>query len=114
VRFLQREHGPQTPAAVLAGISRGLDFEDAFLRMAGIPFASAERSFFEDEAFWSTWLPFLTSTGALWMAVTALALLAIHRRRVRSRRMLERWAAEEEPAGRVIRRQDPGGDGPVN
>ncbi|MCU0233626.1 MAG: hypothetical protein MUE90_06275 [Thermoanaerobaculales bacterium] len=77
-------------------------------------FASAERSFFEDEAFWSTWLPFLTSTGALWMAVTALALLAIHRRRVRSRRMLERWAAEEEPAGRVIRRQDPGGDGPVN
>lgn len=114
VRFLQREHGPQAPAEILAGIGRGLDFEDAFLRTTGIPLARTELSFFEDEIFWSTWLPFLTSTGALWMAVTALALLAIHRRRVRSRRMLEQWAAEEEPAGRVIHRRDLSDDETVN
>jgi hypothetical protein len=114
VRFLQREHGPQAPAEILAGLARGLDFDDSFLRATGVPLASAEHTFFEDEIFWTTWIPFLTSTGALWMAVTALALLAIHRRRVRSRRMLERWEAEEGPVGRVIRRRDRSDDEPAN
>ncbi len=96
VRFLQQDYGTLAPATVLRGIGSGLDFEEAFLQTTGVPLARAENTFFEDDAFWNTWLPFLTSTGALWMAVTLLALIAIHRRRVRSKQMIEEWEAEDQ------------------
>jgi hypothetical protein len=98
VRFIQRRYGPMAPAIVLDGIARDLNFDEAFLRATGEPLAHAEQVFFEKEAFWTTWLPFLTSTGALWMAITILALVAIRRRRVRSQQILEAWDEEEEIA----------------
>jgi len=60
--------------------------------------AVSSQSSFDCRGFWTTWLPFLTSTGALWMAITILALVAIRRRRVRSQQMLEAWDEEEEDA----------------
>ncbi len=44
------------------------------------------------------WLPFLTSSGALWMAVTALALIAILRRRARNKELREAWDEDERDA----------------
>jgi len=44
------------------------------------------------------WVPALTGTTALWTGITLLALLAGARRRARTRRILEAWQAEEEPA----------------
>ena len=96
VRFLQQNYGTLAPATVLRGVAGGLDFDEAFLQTTGVPLARAENTFFEEDAFWNTWLPFLTSTGALWMAVTLLALVAIQRRRVRSRQMIEEWEAEDQ------------------
>ncbi len=96
VRYIQRDSGTLAPASVLRGVGRGLKFNRAFLEATGIPLGRAEHTFFEKDAFWNTWLPFLTSTGALWMAVTLLALVAIQRRRVRSRQMIEKWEEEEE------------------
>jgi hypothetical protein len=89
---------------VLRGIGSGLDFEEAFLQTTGVPLSRAENTFFEEDAFWNTWLPFLTSTGALWMAVTLLALVAIHRRRVRSRQMIEEWEGEDQRVDELQRR----------
>jgi hypothetical protein len=103
VRFLQQRYGTLAPATVLRGIGSGLDFEEAFVRTTGVPLSRAENVFFEEDAFWNTWLPFLTSTGALWMAVTLLALVAIHRRRVRSRQMIEEWDEEDGRAGSGLR-----------
>ena len=99
VRFLQQDYGTLAPATVLRGIRSGLDFEEAFLQTTGVPLSRAEKTFFEEDAFWNTWLPFLSSTGALWMAVTLLALVAIHRRRVRSRQMIEEWEEEDQRMG---------------
>ena len=48
---------------------------------------------------WNTWVPFLTSSAALWMAVTILALAAIARRQARNRAMREMWDEEEDWAG---------------
>ena len=96
VRFLQQDYGTLATATVLRGVGSGLDFEKAFMQTTGVPLARAERTFFEEDAFWNTWLPFLTSTGALWMAVTLLALVAIQRRRIRSRQMIEEWEKEEQ------------------
>lgn len=103
VRFVQRQYGTLASAAVLRDVADGLDFETAFARATGAPLSQVEKAFFEDDAFWNTWVPFLTSTGALWMAVTLLALVAIHRRRLRSRRMIEEWEAEEARAGTRVR-----------
>jgi len=98
VRFIQRRYGPSAPAMVLDGVARDLSFNEAFHRATGESLVHAEQVFFGKEAFWTTWLPFLTSTGALWMAITILALVAIRRRRVRSQQMLEAWDEEEEIA----------------
>jgi hypothetical protein len=98
VRFIQRRYGPTAPAIVLDGIARDLGFDEAFHRATGERLAHAEQIFFEKDVFWKTWLPFLTSTGALWMAITILALVAIRRRRVQSQQMLEAWDEEEEIA----------------
>ena len=98
VRFIQRRYGPTAPAMVLGGLARDLSFDEAFYRATGERLAHAEQIFFEKNVFWTTWLPFLTSTGALWMAITILALLAIRRRHVRSQQMLEAWDEEEEIA----------------
>jgi hypothetical protein len=112
VRFIQHDFGTLAPASVLRGVARGLEFDDAFLEATGIPLARAEHTFFEKDAFWNTWLPFLTSTGALWMAVTLLALVAIQRRRVRSRQMIAEW--EEEEAFESVRLPPTGDDEIVN
>lgn len=99
VRFIQKTYGAQAPALVLEGLAADLDFETAFRRATGDSLPRAEEIFFEDEAFWTTWVPFLTSTGALWMAITILALVAFQRRRARRRARLEAWEREEAAGG---------------
>jgi len=96
IRFIQRRYGPTAPAMVLDGVARDWSFNEAFRRATGESLAHAEQIFFEKDVFWTTWLPFLTSTGALWMAITILALVAIRRRRVRSLQMVEDWDEEEK------------------
>ena len=95
IRFLQTEYGILTPARILDGLADGQDLDQAFLMATGVELRRAERRFFKDQAMWNTWVPFLTSSAALWMAVTALALLAIARRRSRNRVMYDRWDEEE-------------------
>jgi len=95
VRHLRTEYGSSTPAEILRGIRQGLAIDDAFQRAVGRDLKTVERRFFREQAFWNTWVPFLTSSVALWMAVTALALLAFVRRRARSLAMHESWEMEE-------------------
>ena len=95
VRFLGAEAGGDVTARILAEIHGGAGFREAFRRATGVSLATFERRFFHDRAIWSTWVPFLTSTAALWMAITLLALWAFRRRHLRSQALHERWAAEE-------------------
>jgi hypothetical protein len=43
-------------------------------------------------------VPFLTSSGVLWAAITFLAVVAIRRRRAKSAEMRAEWEVEEELA----------------
>jgi hypothetical protein len=95
VRMLESDHGPDITARVLEGVRRGVSFRVAFREATGVPLARAERRFFRDRAFWHTWVPFLTSSVALWMAITLLSLWAFARRRARSADMHARWDAED-------------------
>lgn len=90
-RSLKRRHGQHAIAALLAGIARGEDLPTAFRAATGTSLAAFERRFFRTDAFWTTWVPFLTSTGALWMGITLLALYAIRRRRQRDAEQRARW-----------------------
>jgi hypothetical protein len=83
-------------ARILELLGRDIPFREAFVRATGDTLERAEYRFFVREALWHTWVPFLTSSGVLWAAITALAIVAIRRRRIKSAAMKERWQAEEE------------------
>ena len=95
VRYLLRRHGDGAVAGVLAGVSRGAGFDDAFEAATGESVAEFARSYFGRETLWTAWVPFVTSSTVLWMGITVLALLAIRRRRERDALLREGWALEE-------------------
>jgi hypothetical protein len=96
VRDLLERHGPDAPARVLAGVRQGLSFEDAFLRATGETLGEAESSFWDDQSFWYRWIPILTSSALLWIAITLLFLWAVKRRRTRDAALKRLWEEEEE------------------
>jgi hypothetical protein len=100
VRYLLHEYGEAFAARTLAFVADGDAFTDAFRRATGVTLAAAEDAYFRREALWNTWVPFLTSSTALWIGITALALLAIRGRRRRDAELRARWELEEA-AGRT-------------
>jgi hypothetical protein len=95
VHHLVQRHGRELIAATLAGVAAGEAFEEAFARAAGVQLTVAEAGFWRRYRLWYRWLPFLTSGAALWMGITALALLAAARRRQRDAAIRRRWEEEE-------------------
>ncbi len=55
----------------------------------------AEVSFWRRQTLWYRWVPVLTSSVTLWIGITFLALLAIHRRRAKDAALRELWREEE-------------------
>jgi Peptidase MA superfamily len=110
VRYLLQQRGDDVVRAVLAGVSRGADFDDAFAAAAGESVGAFARGYFRREALWTRWVPFVTSSTALWMAITALALLAIKRRRERDALLRDGWALEERSRGAADVSPRPGDD----
>lgn len=96
VRWIRAEYGEFVTARILELLGRDMPFREAFVRATGDTLERAEHRFFVREALWHTWVPFLTSTGVLWAAITALAIVAIRRRSTKSAAMRQRWQAEEE------------------
>ena len=94
VRDLIRHHGTAAPGEVLARVATGTPFESAFGEVIGLNLVGAERAFRDRHRFWSRWGLFLTTSTALWMIVTLIALYAILRRRQKSARLRKRWAKE--------------------
>jgi hypothetical protein len=95
VNDLLGRHGEGSVARVLAGVGRGLSFEDAFREATGTPLAEAERSFWRRQTFWYRWVPILTSSVTLWMLVTLLAIWAMGKRRARDAALRRMWEEEE-------------------
>jgi len=113
---LLRRYGDDTAARILAGVSRGLSFEDAFRSATGASLAEAERAFWRRQTLWYRWVPLLTSSVTLWLLITLLAVWAMGKRRARDAALRRRWEEEEErrlaPAEEILLAQDP--DEPVN
>jgi hypothetical protein len=97
LHHLVQHYGREVVAESLAGLAAGQSFEDAFAAATGVSLAQAEAGFWRRYRLWYRWLPFLTSGAALWMAISALAILAAARRRARDAEIRRRWEAEEGP-----------------
>ena len=70
-------------------------FDEAFAQVIGHSVADEEAAFWNRHRFWNRWGPFLTTTPALWMGVTVLALVAIFRRRQKNAEIRRRWEEED-------------------
>lgn len=95
VRYLIDHYGETVVADVLHRMAQGASFERAFAAATGTTLADFEAVFWRDLTFWNRWVPFLTSSATLWMAITALALVAFKRRRDRDQALRDRWLEEE-------------------
>lgn len=95
VNELLGREGDDAVARVLAGVGRGLSFEDAFREATGATLAQAERSFWRRQSFWYRWVPILTSSVTLWMLITLLAIWAMGKRRARDAALRRMWEEEE-------------------
>jgi len=96
VHDLVQEHGQAAYREILMRIRRGSPFDIAFADVTGITPSHAESVFWDRQRIWTSWLPIVTSSATLWLAVTTLALVAIYVRRRRNREIEEQWAKEEE------------------
>jgi len=95
VQDLVRAHGTSAVGRIAAEVRAGRSFPAAFQAAAGIPLSTFEAAFWRRFHWRYRWLPFLTSGATLWMAITALALLAIARRRQKDAAIRRRWDEEE-------------------
>lgn len=107
VRDLMARHGGGVSGEILGRVGRGVAFEEAFRQATGETLAAAEESFWRRRTVWQRWLPFLTSSFALWIVVTLLALWAFQRRRRRDAELAARWAAEEQAKAPPPRTPEP-------
>jgi peptidase MA superfamily protein len=98
VETLLRRHGQAAAARILAGVARGQSFDQAFAAATGETLAAVEASFWRRRTFWNRWVPVLSSSAALWIGITMLALVAFRRRQQRDQARRAQWDEEEEVA----------------
>jgi hypothetical protein len=100
VRDLLEQHGQNAGAGILAGVRRGATFDQAFRDTTGMTPGAAESDFFQRQRVWTTWVPIVTSSAAIWIIVTFIALAAIRRRRKRDVVLREKWEQEDREENR--------------
>jgi hypothetical protein len=109
VRDLLEQHGSSMAAQIFAQMKDGASFDMAFAAVTRLTPAAAESRFWEQQRIWTNWIPIITESPTLWIAITLLALLAIRSRRKRDAAMKEEWEKEEE--GQIQGPTRDGGDG---
>lgn len=95
VNSLLNQEGDGAVARILAGVGRGLPFEEAFRAATGSALADAERSFWRRQSIWYRWVPILTSSVTLWMLITLLAMWAMGKRRAHDAALRRMWEEED-------------------
>ena len=94
-RFLIDQEGPRAVPMILDQLGQGVPFPAAFRRATGKTLLDFETQFWDRLNLWNKWIPFVTSSTTLWLAITALALLAFRRRRQRDTELKAGWDEEE-------------------
>jgi hypothetical protein len=96
VRDLLQQYGSKAPGEILMRVRRGASFDTAFTEVTGRTPNTAISEFWQRQRIWTTWVPIITSSATLWLAVTILALFAIRRRRQKNVEIEKKWEEEDE------------------
>ena len=96
VRFFIQEYGRKWPQSILRTISQGVSFEEAFARTTMTPLNRAEAVFWAQQTTWTTWVPAITSTLALWLGIVGLAFYAYRKQRQRAKSLQQQWKDEDD------------------
>jgi hypothetical protein len=91
VRYLITEHGAAAPGDILRRVGRREPFNSAFAQTTGQSVAAAEVAFWDRHRFWTSIGPFLSTSTAIWMIVTLVAVFAIVKRRQQRAAQRKRW-----------------------
>jgi hypothetical protein len=92
---LLARHGSAFPQRVLRRMAEGQPFEEAFRSATGVAFRDETAVFWTSRRSLERWLPILTSTAAVWLAIVFLAAWAVRVARGRRAARLAAWEAEE-------------------
>ncbi len=95
VQDLLERYGPAVPRIVLARVAHGDTFDEALRGATGATSIEIGEAFWERQATLKRWIPILTSTAALWFAISVLAIVAAIRKR---RQRVDLEEAPAEPA----------------
>ncbi len=94
VRYLITQYGTGAPEDILRRVGRGASFNTAFAQTTGQSLAAAEIAFWARHRLWTSIGAFLSTSTAIWMIITLVALFAIIKRR--QQRAAQRRTWEEQ------------------
>ncbi len=86
---------PGFPKLLLAKVASGIPFHEAFRQTAFMTLEHAETKFWNQQTLWSRWIPVATSSGMVWLGITALVFYAAILQRKRSAAIKKRWEEED-------------------
>ncbi len=89
-----RDHGPAVVRDILRA-SREVPFDVAWERVTGASLVEAESAWRRTSLIRYRWIPLLTASSTLWIAIMFLSIVAGARKRAVAQRTRERWAKEE-------------------
>jgi hypothetical protein len=96
VRYLMTSFGPDIPRRILAERANGISFEDAVQSVTGRSLLEFERGFWAQQTAWRRWIPVMTSSTIVWVAVMLVAWAAFRKQRQRAAVVKRQWEKEEE------------------
>jgi hypothetical protein len=97
VRYLMTSFGPDIPRRILAKRANGISFEDAVQSVTGRSLLEFERGFWAQQTAWRHWIPVMTSSTIVWVAIMLVAWAAFRKQRQRAAAVKRQWEKEETP-----------------
>ncbi len=83
------------PKKILAKVKEGLSFPEAFARVTFMTLSQAEENFWNRQTLWDRWIPVATSSGMVWLTITALAFWVWRKQRQRNTAIKQQWREDD-------------------
>ena len=80
----------------LAERADGVPFEEAVQAVTGRSVLEFERDFWAQQTAWRRWIPVMTSSTIIWVAIMLVAWAAFRKQRQRASAVKRQWEKEEE------------------
>ncbi len=83
------------PKKILAKVKEGLSFPQAFAQVTFMALSQAEENFWNRQTLWDRWIPVATSSGMVWLTITALAFWVWRKQRQRNAAIKQQWREDD-------------------